>query len=77
MSGGIYDTLKRAILRKNYTTKEQLQEQVSVLYAAWDPLSCTVGWGYKSYFTGWYSHTDYFTSKNINNVVKIVQKIIK
>ena len=33
MSGGIYDTLRRAILRKNYTTKEQLQEQVSVLYA--------------------------------------------
>ena len=33
MSGGIYDTLKRAILRKNYTTKEQLQEQISLLYA--------------------------------------------
>ena len=33
MSGGIYDTLKRAILRKNYTTKEQLQEQISILYA--------------------------------------------
>ena len=33
MSGGIYDTLRRAILRKNYTTKEQLQEQISLLYA--------------------------------------------
>ena len=33
MSGRIYDTLKRAILRKNYTTKEQLQEQISILYA--------------------------------------------
>ena len=33
MSGGLYDTLKRAILRKNYTTKEQLQEQISILYA--------------------------------------------
>ena len=33
MSGGIYETLKRAILRKNYTTREQLQEQVSILYA--------------------------------------------
>ena len=33
MSGGIYDTLKRAILRKNYTTREQLQEQISILYA--------------------------------------------
>ena len=33
MSGGIYDTLRRAILRKNYTTKERLQEQVSILYA--------------------------------------------
>ena len=34
MSGGIYDTLKRAILRKNYTTMEQLQEQISILYAS-------------------------------------------
>ena len=33
MSGGIYDTLRRTILRKNYTTKEQLQEQISILYA--------------------------------------------
>ena len=32
MSGGLYDTLRRAILRKNYTTKEQLQEQISILY---------------------------------------------
>ena len=32
MSGGIYNTLRRAILRKNYTTKEQLQEQISILY---------------------------------------------
>ena len=33
MAGGIYDTLRRAILRKNYTTREQLQEQISLLYA--------------------------------------------
>ena len=33
MSGGIYDTLRRAILRKNYTTEEQRQEQISILYA--------------------------------------------
>ena len=33
MSGGLYDTLRRAILRKNYATKEKLQEQVSILYA--------------------------------------------
>ena len=33
MSGGLYDTLRRAILRKNYKTKEQLQEQISILYA--------------------------------------------
>ena len=33
MPGGIYDTLKRAILRKHYKTKEQLQEQISILYA--------------------------------------------
>ena len=32
MSGGIYNTLRRAILRKNYTTKEQIQEQISILY---------------------------------------------
>ena len=34
MAGSLYDTLRRAILRKNYTTKEQLQEQVSILYAS-------------------------------------------
>ena len=33
MSRKLYDTLKRAILRKNYTTREQLQEQISLLYA--------------------------------------------
>ncbi len=33
MTRSLYDTLKRAILRKNYTTKEQLQEQISILYA--------------------------------------------
>ena len=32
MSGGIYDTLRRAILRKNYVTREQLQEQIYLLY---------------------------------------------
>ena len=33
MARSLYDTLKRAILRKNYTTREQLQEQISILYA--------------------------------------------
>ena len=33
MARSLYDTLKRAILRKNYTTREQLQKQISILYA--------------------------------------------
>ena len=33
MARSLYDTLRRAILRKNYTTREQLQEQISILYA--------------------------------------------
>ena len=33
MAGSLYDTVRRAILRKNYTTREQLQEQISILYA--------------------------------------------
>ena len=33
MARSLYDTLRRAILRKNYTTREQIQEQVSILYA--------------------------------------------
>ena len=33
MARSLYDTLRRAILRKNYTTKEKLQEQISILYA--------------------------------------------
>ena len=33
MARSLYDTLRRAILRKNYKTKEQLQEQISILYA--------------------------------------------
>ena len=33
MTGRLYDTLKRAIIRKNYTNIEQLQEQISILYA--------------------------------------------
>ena len=33
MPGGLYDTLKRAIIRKNYTNIEQIQEQISILYA--------------------------------------------
>lgn len=33
MSSKLYDTLKRTIIRKNYTTREQLQEQISLLYA--------------------------------------------
>ena len=33
MSGGLYDTLRRAIVRKNYRSRGQLQEQISILYA--------------------------------------------
>lgn len=33
MTGRLYDTLKRAIIRKNYTNIEQIQEQISILYA--------------------------------------------
>lgn len=51
--------------------------KVSLLYAAWDPLSWNIGWGFKAYFTGWYGHTDYFSKQNINNVANIVKKIIK
>lgn len=37
--------------------------KVSILYAAYDPLGWTIGFGFKSYFTGWYGHTDYFNKK--------------
>ena len=30
----LYDTLVRAISRKNYTTKEEISEKVSLLYSA-------------------------------------------
>ena len=30
----LYDTLKRAISRGNYTTKEEISEKVSLLYSA-------------------------------------------
>ena len=33
MTGGLYDTFRSAILRNTYTTREQLQEQISILYA--------------------------------------------
>lgn len=49
---------------------------VSMIYAGWDPLSWNVGWGYNSYFAGWFGHTDYFNSDNIKHVAKIVSKII-
>ena len=51
--------------------------KVSILYAAYDPLGWTIGFGFKSYFTGWYGHTDYFNKKNIGNVVNIIRRIIK
>ncbi|MGN0179302.1 MAG: RHS repeat-associated core domain-containing protein [Monoglobaceae bacterium] len=51
--------------------------KVSVIYAAWDPLSWTIGYGFKSYFAGWFGHTSYFNKDNIDNVAKIVAGIIK
>ena len=30
----LFDTLKRAITRKNYTSKEELAEKLSLLYSA-------------------------------------------
>lgn len=30
----LFDTLKRAILRKNYTSKEELAEKLALLYSA-------------------------------------------
>ena len=30
----LFDTLKRAIIRKNYTSKEELAEKLSLLYSA-------------------------------------------
>ena len=51
--------------------------KVSMIYSGLDPLSWNIGWGYKSYFAGWFGHTAYFNSKNINKVANIVVKIIK
>ena len=51
--------------------------KVSILYAGYDPLGWTIGFGFKSYFTGWYGHTDYFNKENIGNVVNIIRRIIK
>ncbi len=39
-------------------------------------LSWNIGWGFKSYFAGWFGHTNYFDSKYIDKVVNIVDKII-
>ena len=50
--------------------------KVSLIYAGWDPLSWNIGWGFKSYFAGWFGHTNYFDSKYIDKVVNIVDKII-
>jgi len=47
-----------------------------MIYAGWDPLSWNIGWGIKSYFAGWISHTSYFSDKNIDNVARIVNRII-
>ena len=33
MASGIFETLKRAIIRKNYNKVEDIQEKVSLLYA--------------------------------------------
>ena len=51
--------------------------KVFILYAGYDPLGWTIGFGFKSYFTGWYGHTDYFNKENIGNVVNIIRRIIK
>ena len=51
--------------------------KVPILYAGYDPLGWTIGFGFKSYFTGWYGHTDYFNKENIGNVVNIIRRIIK
>jgi len=50
--------------------------KVSLIYAGWDPLSWNIGFGFKSYFAGWFGHTGYFNRKNINKVANIVNKII-
>ena len=50
--------------------------KVSLIYAGIDPLSWTLGWGFKSYFAGWIGHTDYFNSKNIQKIADIVAGII-
>ncbi len=50
--------------------------KVSIIYAGWDPLSWNIGWGFKSYFAGWFGHTNYFDDKYIHKVVNIVTNII-
>ncbi len=35
-----------------------------------------IGWGFKTYFAGWFGHTDYFSTKYIDTVANIVNKII-
>ena len=50
--------------------------KISVIYSGKDLLSWNIGWGFRSYFAGWIAHTDYFNSKNINNIAKIVNRII-
>lgn len=50
--------------------------KVSLIYGGYDPLSWNVGWGYKTYFAGWITHTAYFDNRNIGKVAGIVNKII-
>ena len=50
---------------------------VQGIWAGYDPLSWVIGWGFKSYFAGWFGHTDYFNKTNIKNVARIVMGIIK
>lgn len=50
--------------------------KVSMIYAGWDPLSWNIGFGYKTYFAGWFGHTSYFSDKYIKKVASIVDKII-
>ena len=50
--------------------------KVVSIWAGWDPLSWNVGWGVTFRFAGWYGHTSYFNSENVNNVANIVNEYI-
>lgn len=62
-----------APINKSWTSTTK----VSIIWAMYDPLSWIVGRGFKSYFAGWFGHTDYFNKTNIKTVAKIVMGIIK